>query len=95
MADDKDEPVLRLVQKQVLIKSIEEKRSDDYAKRSTGQKDFYAKARISTVAIEVLIEALKSSVILDKDGEVIVEWNEALISELLDDIEDPGPRKRY
>lgn len=94
MSKDKDNPVLKLVQKEVDKRSASERKADYYKKRSNKQKDFYANARIATVSIQVLTEALLSSVILDGEGEVIVEWSEALVEELLEDIKDPGPCKR-
>lgn len=95
MSNDKDNPVLRLVQKESDKRTASEKKADYYKDRSNKQKDFYANARIATVSIQVLKEALLSSVVLDDEGTVLVEWSEALVEELLEDIQDPGPKKRY
>lgn len=95
MSDDKDKPHLRLIQKVKDQRMAEQKKVDQYKKRSNTQKDFYANARIATVSIEYLKEALLTSVVLDENGEVIVEWTEELVDSLLNDVKDPGPRKRY
>ncbi len=94
MSNDEDKPVFKLIKKELDKRSASERKADYYKKRSNKQKDFYANARIATVSIQVLKEALLSSVILDSEGKVLVDWSEALVEELLADIKDPGPRKR-
>ena len=94
MSDDEDKPVFKLIEKELDKRSASEKKSDYYKNRSSKQKDFYAKSRINTIAIQRLKEALLTSAVLDEEGQVIVKWNEALVEALLDDIQDPGPRNR-
>lgn len=88
--ENDNEKHLKLIQTIVDRRTAKEKKSDHYKKRSSSQKDFYAKSRIAAIAMQRLKEALLSSVVMDDYGEVLVKWNEALVEELLDDIKDPG-----
>jgi len=95
MSNDEDKPVFKLIEKELDKRNASEQKAEYYKKRSNTQKDFYAKSRMNTVAIQLLREALLTSVVLDDQGQVIVKWNEALVEALLEDIKDPGPQKRY
>lgn len=97
MSDDEEDPttpILRLVKQAKDQRTAEEKKADYYKNRSNKQKSFYAKARISTVQINYLREALLTSVVIDNDGKVLIDWTEDIIDSILDSVKDPGPKKR-
>ena len=95
MSKDDDDQVLKLVDKEKNKLSSIKQKAEDYKKRSNKLKNFHSKARISIVEIAVLKEALLSSVMLDEQGQVIVDWDEALVESLLEELVDPGPAKKY
>lgn len=59
--------------------------------RAKSYQDYHAKTRINKIAFDRLKEALFGSSIINENGEVILNWTEELIEELLSNIEDPGP----
>jgi len=65
-----------------------------YKKRATSQKVFYSQARINSIAIDRLKEALRSSVVIDENSKVVFKWSDEMIEALIADIEDPGPVRK-
>jgi len=55
--------------------------------RGQSRKEYYARLRMKEVAVDILVMALLDSYM--SDG--ITKWNQEMIEELLNDIEDPGP----
>lgn len=72
----------------------ESKKQIAYKKRASSQKAFYSQARINSIAIDRLKEALRSSVVIDDEGKVVFRWSEEMIEALIADIDDPGPVRR-
>lgn len=93
MTEDRRPPHLKVIDNAREQKSKEERKKEAYQKRASSQKAFYAQARINLIALERLKEALKTSVVIDEDGNIVVDWTDDLIEALISDIEDPGPRR--
>lgn len=72
----------------------ESKKQLAYKKRANSQKAFYSQARINSIAIDRLKEALRSSVVIDDEGKVVFKWSDEMIDALIADIEDPGPKRK-
>lgn len=89
-----DNPHLRIIDAAKSEQEKKETKKKAYQKRGSSQKDFYKQARINEVALERLKEALRSSVVINPDtNEVIVEWTDEMIDDLIVDVEDPGPKR--
>lgn len=76
------------------IVNQENEKERAYKKRASSQKAFYSQARVNTVAVERLKEALKASVVVDEEGKIVLKWTDEMIEALISDIEDPGPVRR-
>lgn len=73
-----------------VINSIKDK-EEAYKRRGKSKTDFYTQARMNILLLERYRAALLESVMLDGEGDILVDWDEQLIEELGENIVDPGP----